>query len=82
LEHQGVFENQVLVPLDAHLELYRVLKSQANELRVHVVAKVATTAPEQAQMSAGAIVLIRIAISRLYCDLPFRDFCGDWPSSS
>jgi hypothetical protein len=32
LEHQGVFENQVVVPLDAHLELYRVLKAQANEL--------------------------------------------------
>jgi DNA phosphorothioation-dependent restriction protein DptH len=27
LEHQGVFENQVVVPLDAHLELYRVLNS-------------------------------------------------------
>ena len=32
LEHQGVFENQVIVPLDVHLELYRVLKAQANEL--------------------------------------------------
>ena len=32
LEHQGVFENQVVVPLDAHLELYRVLKVQADEL--------------------------------------------------
>ena len=32
LEHQGVFENQVVVPLDAHVELYRVLKAQANEL--------------------------------------------------
>ncbi len=32
LEHQGVFENQVVVPLDAHLELYRVLKTHANEL--------------------------------------------------
>jgi DNA phosphorothioation-dependent restriction protein DptH len=32
LEHQGVFENQVVVPLDAHLELYRVLKAHANEL--------------------------------------------------
>ncbi len=32
LEHQGVFENQVVVPLDAHLDLYRVLKAQADEL--------------------------------------------------
>jgi DNA phosphorothioation-dependent restriction protein DptH len=32
LEHQGVFENQVAVPLDAHLELYRVMKAQADEL--------------------------------------------------
>ncbi|BBZ99844.1 hypothetical protein BDHH15_07440 [Bradyrhizobium diazoefficiens] len=32
LEHQGVFENQVVVPLDAHLELYRVLKAHASEL--------------------------------------------------
>ncbi len=32
LEHQGVFENQVVVPLDAHLELYRVMKAQADEL--------------------------------------------------
>lgn len=32
LEHQGVFENQVVVPLDAHLDLYRVLKQQADEL--------------------------------------------------
>jgi DNA phosphorothioation-dependent restriction protein DptH len=32
LEHQGVFENQIVVPLDAHLELYRMLKAQADEL--------------------------------------------------
>lgn len=32
LEHQGVFENQLAVPLDAHLELYRVMKAQADEL--------------------------------------------------
>jgi len=32
LEHQGVFENQIVVPLDAHLELYRALKAQADEL--------------------------------------------------
>ncbi|HJK91076.1 MAG TPA: hypothetical protein RMH85_24470 [Polyangiaceae bacterium LLY-WYZ-15_(1-7)] len=32
LEHQGVFTNQVVVPLDAHLELYRVLKKSADEL--------------------------------------------------
>jgi hypothetical protein len=32
LEHQGVFENQIVVPLDAHLDLYRVLKAQADEL--------------------------------------------------
>lgn len=32
LEHQGVFENQVVVPLDAHLELYRPLKVKADEL--------------------------------------------------
>lgn len=32
LEHQGVFENQIVVPLDVHLELYRVLKAQAEEL--------------------------------------------------
>ena len=32
LEHQGVFANQVVVPLDAHLELYRVLKKSADEL--------------------------------------------------
>lgn len=32
LEHQGVFENQIVLPLDAHLELYRVLKQHADEL--------------------------------------------------
>ena len=32
LEHQGVFENQIVVPLDAHLDLYRVLKGFADEL--------------------------------------------------
>lgn len=32
LEHQGVFENQIVVPLDAHIELYRVLKQGADEL--------------------------------------------------
>lgn len=32
LEHQGVLTNQVMVPLDAHLELYRVLKKSADEL--------------------------------------------------
>jgi len=32
LEHQGVFENQLVIPLDAHLDLYRVLKQQADEL--------------------------------------------------
>lgn len=32
LEHQGVFENQIVLPLDAHLDLYRVLKAQADEL--------------------------------------------------
>lgn len=32
LEHQGVFTNQIVVPLDAHLELYRVLKESAEEL--------------------------------------------------
>lgn len=32
LEHQGVFENQIVVPLDAHIDLYRALKQQADEL--------------------------------------------------
>ncbi|MGR5433207.1 methylation-associated defense system ATP-binding protein MAD8 [Vibrio owensii] len=32
LEYQGVFDNQILVPLDAHLELYQSLKKQADEL--------------------------------------------------
>lgn len=32
LEHQGVFENQIVVPLDAHLDLYRALNTHANEL--------------------------------------------------
>lgn len=32
LEHQGVFQNQVVVPLDAHLELYKALKQNALEL--------------------------------------------------
>jgi len=32
LEHQGVFENQIVVPLDAHLELYHTLKGFAEEL--------------------------------------------------
>lgn len=31
LEHQGVFQNQVVVPLDAHLELYKALKQSAEE---------------------------------------------------
>lgn len=32
LEHQGVFQNQVVVPLDAHLELYNVLRQNAQEM--------------------------------------------------
>lgn len=32
LEHQGVFQNQVVVPLDAHLELYKALKQSAEEI--------------------------------------------------
>lgn len=32
LEHQGVFENQVVVPLDAHLDLYHALKIHADEI--------------------------------------------------
>lgn len=32
LEHQGVFQNQVVVPLDAHLELYKALKQSAAEI--------------------------------------------------
>ncbi len=32
LEHQQCFKNQIVVPLDAHLELYRILKKQADEL--------------------------------------------------
>lgn len=32
LEHQGVFQNQVVVPLDAHLELYKALKQSAEEM--------------------------------------------------
>lgn len=32
LEHQGVFENQIVVPLDAHLELYRALAEHSDEL--------------------------------------------------
>lgn len=31
LEHQGVFQNQIVVPLDAHLELYKALKQNALE---------------------------------------------------
>lgn len=32
LEHQQVFENQIVVPLDAHLDLYAALKKTADEL--------------------------------------------------
>ncbi|MCB9694483.1 MAG: ATP-binding protein [Alphaproteobacteria bacterium] len=32
LEHQGAFHSQIVVPLDAHLELYRSLKKVADEL--------------------------------------------------
>jgi hypothetical protein len=32
LEHQGVFQNQVVVPLDAHLELYKTLQHGAQEI--------------------------------------------------
>ena len=32
LEHQGVFENQIVLPLDAHLELYRALQKHAEEI--------------------------------------------------
>jgi DNA phosphorothioation-dependent restriction protein DptH len=32
LEHQGVFLNQIVVPLDAHLELYKALRQNALEL--------------------------------------------------
>jgi DNA phosphorothioation-dependent restriction protein DptH len=39
LEHQGVFENQIVIPLDAHLDLYHVLKHQADELGEEVSFK-------------------------------------------
>ena len=32
LDHQGVFENQIVLPLDAHLELYRALQKHADEI--------------------------------------------------
>lgn len=32
LEHQGVFQNQVVVPLDAHLELYKAIRQNAEEM--------------------------------------------------
>lgn len=32
LEHQGVFQSQVVVPLDAHLELYKALRQNAQEM--------------------------------------------------
>lgn len=32
LEHQGVFQNQIVVPLDAHLDLYKALRQNAIEL--------------------------------------------------
>lgn len=32
LEHQGVFQNQVVVPLDAHLELYNAIRQNAEEM--------------------------------------------------
>lgn len=32
LEHQGVFQNQIVVPLDAHLELYSALRQHALEI--------------------------------------------------
>lgn len=32
LEYQGVFRNQIVVPLDAHLDLYRELHKQADEM--------------------------------------------------
>jgi DNA phosphorothioation-dependent restriction protein DptH len=32
LEHQGVFQNQIVVPLDAHLELYKALRQNAEEM--------------------------------------------------
>lgn len=39
LEHQGVFTNQIVVPLDAHLDLYRTRRSQADELGEEVSLK-------------------------------------------
>src|SRR5438132_4049362 len=32
LEHQGVFAQQIVVPLDAHLDLYRALRKETEEL--------------------------------------------------
>jgi len=39
LEHQGVFTNQIVVPLDAHLDLYRTRRRQADELGEEVSLK-------------------------------------------
>lgn len=39
LEHQGVFTNQIVVPLDAHLDLYRTRRRQAEELGEEVSLK-------------------------------------------
>jgi DNA phosphorothioation-dependent restriction protein DptH len=39
LEHQGVFENQIVIPLDAHLELYHALQQHAEELGDEVCFK-------------------------------------------
>jgi hypothetical protein len=39
LDYQGVLKNHILVPLDAHLELYHVVKSYAEELQDEVSFK-------------------------------------------
>jgi len=39
LDHQGVFANQVVVPLDAHLDLYRARRRQAEEMGEEISLK-------------------------------------------
>lgn len=39
LAHQGVFSNQIVVPLDDHLEFYTELRKQADELQSEVSLK-------------------------------------------
>jgi len=68
LEHQGVFQNQVVVPLDAHLELYKALKQSAEEMGDEVSFRRTDLAMFDLD-PASRVVTCRLVEVKCYCQV-------------